>query len=57
MVWPEHIVCRQGWINAEAVEKVAKFLINNNCGQYLREILNELNTSVQLIALSVKKVV
>ena len=54
---PEEIAYRQGWISAEAVEKVAKLLSKNSYGQYLGKILNELNTGSQPIALSAKKVI
>ena len=53
---PEEIAYRQGWINAEMVQKVAAQLSKNSYGQYLSKILNELNTSAQPIALSPKKV-
>jgi glucose-1-phosphate thymidylyltransferase len=52
---PEEIAYRQGWISAEKVEKVAARLIKNSYGQYLRKILNELNTSSQAVGLSHKK--
>jgi glucose-1-phosphate thymidylyltransferase len=52
---PEEIAYRQGWISAEAVEKVAKQLSKNSYGQYLGKILNELNTSAQPVSLSAKK--
>ncbi len=51
---PEEIAYRQGWINKEAVEKVALQLSNNSYGQYLIKILHELNTSAQPMGLSVK---
>ena len=54
---PEEIAYRQGWITAEAVQKVAKQLSKNSYGQYLGKILSELNTSAQPIALSAKKVI
>ncbi len=54
---PEEIAYRQGWITAEAVERVAKQLSKNSYGQYLGKILNELNTSVQPVSLSAKKAV
>jgi glucose-1-phosphate thymidylyltransferase len=54
---PEEIAYRQGWISAEAVEKVAKQLNKNSYGQYLGKILKELNTSAQPVALSNKKAV
>jgi glucose-1-phosphate thymidylyltransferase len=52
---PEEIAYRQGWMSAEAVEKVAKQLSKNSYGQYLARILNELNTGTQPLALSSKK--
>jgi glucose-1-phosphate thymidylyltransferase len=52
---PEEIAYRQGWISAEAVQKVASLLSKNTYGQYLNKILHELNTSVQPISLSSKK--
>ena len=51
---PEEIAFRQGWISAEAVQKVADQLNKNSYGQYLNKILIELNTSAQAISLSVK---
>ncbi|MBT8552397.1 glucose-1-phosphate thymidylyltransferase RfbA [Polynucleobacter paneuropaeus] len=53
---PEEIAYRQGWVTAEAVEKVAAQLSKNSYGQYLSKILNELNTSSQPMSLSNKKV-
>jgi glucose-1-phosphate thymidylyltransferase len=52
---PEEIAYRQGWISAGAVQKVADQLKKNSYGQYLTRILNELNTSPQLIGLSSKR--
>lgn len=52
---PEEIAYRQGWISAEAVQKVASLLSKNTYGQYLNKILRELNTSTQPISLSSKK--
>lgn len=52
---PEEIAYRQGWISAQAVEKVAAQLSKNTYGQYLLRILNELNSSPQPITLSPKK--
>ena len=52
---PEEIAYRQGWVSAEAVEKVAAQLSKNSYGQYMSKILNELNTSSQPISLSAKK--
>ena len=54
---PEEIAYRQGWITAEAVQKVATQLSKNSYGQYLCKILNELNTSSQPVSLSAKRVV
>ena len=54
---PEEIAYRQGWITAEAVQKVATQLSKNSYGQYLGKILNELNTSSQPVSLSAKRVV
>ena len=51
---PEEIAFRQGWISAEAVQKVADQLKKNSYGQYLNKILIELNTSAQPISLSAK---
>ena len=52
---PEEIAYRQGWISAEAVQKVASLLSKNTYGQYLNKILHEMNTSAQPISLSPKK--
>jgi glucose-1-phosphate thymidylyltransferase len=52
---PEEIAYRQGWISAEAVQKVADQLKKNSYGQYLTKMLNELNSSPQPISLSAKK--
>jgi len=52
---PEEIAYRQGWINAETVQKVAAQLSKNSYGQYLGKILKELNSSAQPISLSAKK--
>jgi glucose-1-phosphate thymidylyltransferase len=52
---PEEIAYRQGWIGAEAVQKIASQLSKNSYGQYLSKILNELNTSQQPIGLSNKR--
>ncbi len=52
---PEEIAYRQGWIGQEEVEKVASQLSKNSYGQYLRKILNELNTNEQPIGLSARK--
>jgi len=53
---PEEIAYRQGWINADAIQKAATRLNKNSYGQYLGKILNELNTSAQPISLSAKKI-
>ena len=52
---PEEIAYRQGWISAEAVQKVADQLKKNSYGQYLNKILLELSNSSQPIALSAKR--
>ncbi len=52
---PEEIAYRQGWISAQAVQKVADLLKKNSYGQYLNKILMELNTSAQPISLSAKR--
>jgi len=52
---PEEIAYRQGWISAEAVQKVADLLKKNSYGQYLSKILIELHTSAQFISLSAKR--
>jgi len=52
---PEEIAYRQGWISAEAVQKVADLLKKNSYGQYLSKILIELHTSAQPISLSAKR--
>jgi glucose-1-phosphate thymidylyltransferase len=52
---PEEIAYRQGWISAEAVQKVAAQLSKNSYGQYLSKILKELNTAPQPISLSPKR--
>ena len=54
---PEEIAYRQGWINAETVQKVAAQLSKNSYGQYLGKILKELNASVQPVSLTIKKAV
>ena len=53
---PEEIAYRQGWITAEAVEKVASQFSKNSYGQYLIKILKELNSAAQPISLSAKQV-
>jgi glucose-1-phosphate thymidylyltransferase len=52
---PEEIAYRQGWISAEAVQKVASQLSKNSYGQYLNKILYELSSSAQPISLSPKQ--
>ena len=52
---PEEIAYRQGWIDAEAVLRVANTLSKNSYGQYLNKIVKELNNAAQPISLSVKK--
>ena len=54
---PEEIAYRQGWIDAEIVEMVARKLSKNSYGQYLSRILHELNAGTQPICLSAKKVI
>ena len=54
---PEEIAYRQGWIDAEIVEMVARKLSKNSYGQYLSRILHELNAGTQPISLSAKKVI
>ncbi|MEA9598627.1 glucose-1-phosphate thymidylyltransferase RfbA [Polynucleobacter sp. AP-Sanab-80-C2] len=53
---PEEIAYRQGWIGAEAVQKVASQLSKNSYGKYLTKILNEMKNGAQPISLSSKKV-
>ena len=53
---PEEIAFRQGWIGAEAVQKVATQLNKNSYGQYLTKILHEMKSGAQPISLSSKKV-
>lgn len=52
---PEEIAYRQGWIDADMVEKVAKQLSKNSYGQYLTKVLNEINVSSHPIRLAEKK--
>ena len=52
---PEEIAYRQGWISAEAVQKVADQLKKNSYGQYLSKILLELGGNPQPISLSAKR--
>ena len=54
---PEEIAYRQGWISADDVQKVAAQLSKNSYGRYLTKILNELNTSGQVVSLSHKKMI
>ena len=54
---PEEIAYRQGWISAEAVEKVAIQLSKNSYGQYLGKMLKELNAGIQPVSLTIKKAV
>ena len=51
---PEEIAYRQGWIDAEAVLRVANTLSKNSYGQYLNKIVKELNSAAQPISLSAK---
>jgi glucose-1-phosphate thymidylyltransferase len=52
---PEEIAYRQGWISAEAVQKVADQLKKNSYGQYLNKILLELGNGSQPISLLAKR--
>jgi glucose-1-phosphate thymidylyltransferase len=52
---PEEIAYRQGWISAEAVQKVADQLKKNSYGQYLSKILLELGNGPQSVSLSAKR--
>ena len=52
---PEEIAYRQGWIDAEAVLRVANTLSKNSYGQYLNKIVKELSNAAQPISLSAKK--
>ena len=52
---PEEIAYRQGWIDAEQVQKVASQLSKNSYGQYLSKILNEMKSGSQPTALSSKR--
>jgi len=52
---PEEIAYRQGWIDAEKVQKVASQLSKNSYGQYLSKILNEMKSGSQPTALSSKR--
>ncbi len=51
---PEEIAFRQGWISAEAVQKVADQLKKNSYGQYLNKILAEPNMSTKPISFLAK---
>ncbi|MBU3632793.1 glucose-1-phosphate thymidylyltransferase RfbA [Polynucleobacter sp. AP-Feld-500C-C5] len=51
---PEEIAFRQGWIGAEALERVAYQLSKNSYGQYLTKILSEMRGGSQPILLSPK---
>ncbi|QWD64306.1 glucose-1-phosphate thymidylyltransferase RfbA [Polynucleobacter sp. MWH-UH2A] len=53
---PEEIAFRQGWIDAEVVQKVATQLSKNSYGQYLAKILNEMRSGSEPISLSQKKI-
>jgi len=53
---PEEIAYRQGWIDAQAVLRVANTLSKNSYGQYLKKIIKELNNAALPISLSAKKV-
>ena len=52
---PEEIAYRQGWINADVVQKVATQLSKNSYGQYLLKILYEMATGTEPTSLSPKK--
>jgi glucose-1-phosphate thymidylyltransferase len=52
---PEEIAYRQGWIDTEAVQRVASQLSKNSYGQYLMKILNEMKSGAQPTALTSKK--
>jgi glucose-1-phosphate thymidylyltransferase len=51
---PEEIAYRQGWISAEAVQKIADQLKKNSYGQYLNKLLMELGCGTQPISLCSK---
>ena len=38
---PEEIACRNGWIDTEALERLAAPLLKNGYGQYLVSLLRE----------------
>ena len=52
---PEEIAYRQGWIDTEAVQRVASQLSKNSYGQYLTKILNEMKSGAQPTTLASKK--
>ena len=52
---PEEIAYRQGWIDTEAVQRVASQLSKNSYGQYLTKILNEMKSGAQPTVLTSKK--
>ena len=54
---PEEIAFRQGWINVDAVQKVAMQLSKNSYGQYLTKILGEMKSGAEPIPLSMKKAI
>jgi glucose-1-phosphate thymidylyltransferase len=54
---PEEIAYRQGWITAEAVQKVADQLSKNSYGQYLSKILVDIDGAAQPTPLSPKKAI
>jgi glucose-1-phosphate thymidylyltransferase len=52
---PEEIAYRQGWISAEAVQKVADQLKRNSYGQYLNKILVDQGNSTRPISFLAKR--
>ena len=52
---PEEIAYRQGWINADVIQKVAAQLSKNSYGQYLSKILHEMATGTEPTSLSPKR--
>ena len=52
---PEEIAYRQGWINADVVQKVAAQLSKNSYGQYLSKILHEMATGAEPTSFSPKR--
>ena len=52
---PEEIAYRHGWISAETVQKVAIQMSKNSYGQYLKKVLNELNSDSKLTGFSAKR--